>query len=131
MKHPIWFHRIAAVAATLTVAATVLVSQTSTFVLPNVPNDDPILRAMRDELERSQQLKISGGGDPPYYLSYSVTDADSTDISAAMGATYSIVRNKFRAPAIDVLYIDIDMHQETWHVVQPIKFDAHGYRHDS
>ena len=44
------------------------------------------------------------------------------------GLRVTAALNVFRAPAIDVLYTDIDTGQETWHVVQPIKFDAHGYR---
>ena len=37
----------------------------------NPSDDDPILRAMRDELERSRQLRMVGGGDDaPYFFSY-------------------------------------------------------------
>ena len=36
-----------------------------------------ILRAMRDELDRSRQLRVVGGGDDvPYFISYSLTDAE-------------------------------------------------------
>ena len=36
-----------------------------------------ILRAMRDELERSRQLRVVGGGDEtPYFFSYSMDDSN-------------------------------------------------------
>ena len=38
--------------------------------------------------------------------------------------------NVFRAPAIDVLHIDADTGEQTWHVVEPAQLDAHGYRAD-
>ena len=40
---------------------------------------DVILRAMRDELERSRQLRVVGGSgdDTPYFISYTFDDNDS------------------------------------------------------
>jgi hypothetical protein len=103
-----WLIRGAAGLAVLGGAAAVLISQDALpaqgaqFVLAAVPNDDAILRAMRDEMDRSRQLRIAGGGDLPYYFSYSVTDADNLTISASFGSVFSISRSRFRAPSIEV-----------------------------
>ncbi len=67
------------------------------------PDDDPILRAMHDELDRSRQLRIVGGGDDvPYFISYQITDADSFQVKASMGAVIYEERNKHRQPDIQV-----------------------------
>jgi len=70
--------------------------------LPAVPQDDVAMKAMRDEMERSRQLRAAGGGEVPYFFSYSLTDADNLHVSAALGATYSSSRNRFRAPSVEV-----------------------------
>ncbi len=44
------------------------------------------------------------------------------------GLKVTVVQNVFRAPAIDVLFTDVDTGGETWHVVEPIKTDEHGFR---
>ena len=44
------------------------------------------------------------------------------------GLKVTVVQNVFRAPAIDVLFTDVDTGAETWHVVEPIKTDEHGFR---
>lgn len=46
------------------------------------------------------------------------------------GLKVTVAQNPFRAPAIDVLFTDADTGAETWHVVQPVARDEHGYRED-
>ncbi len=46
----------------------------------------------------------------------------------APGLKVTVVSNPFRAPAIDVLFTDIDTGEQTWHVVEPLKVDEHGFR---
>ena len=46
----------------------------------------------------------------------------------APGLKVTVVSNPFRAPAIDVLFSDIDTGEQTWHVVDPMKVDEHGFR---
>jgi hypothetical protein len=66
-------------------------------------DDDAILRAMREELDRSRQLRAVGGGDEtPYFISYDITDADDFHVSASMGSAVSVGRNRFRVPSIEV-----------------------------
>jgi TldD protein len=67
-------------------------------------NDDVVLRAMRDELERSRQLRVVGGsGDEiPYFISYILSDIDSFTVSASFGAVNSATRTRYRFPVIEV-----------------------------
>ena len=66
--------------------------------------EDVILRAMKDELERSRQLRVVGGGgdEIPYFISYTLDDADSFEVTATLGALTSVSRNRFRLPNIEV-----------------------------
>jgi hypothetical protein len=106
-----WTLRGAGAAAVLMAGAAALLSQNGPapqsgpfppMILADVPADDAILRAMRDEMDRSRQLRIAGAGDAPYFFSYSITDADNVTVSASLGAVYNISRTRFRAPAIEV-----------------------------
>lgn len=45
----------------------------------------------------------------------------------APGLKVTVVINPFRSPAIDVLFTDIDTGAQTWHVVEPLQRDAHGF----
>lgn len=66
-------------------------------------DDDMILKAMRDELDRSRQLRIVGGGDDvPYYMSYGLSDDESLRISTSLGALIASDRNRYRIPNIQV-----------------------------
>lgn len=66
--------------------------------------EDVILRAMKDELERSRQLRVVGGGgdDTPYFISYTLDDNDSFAVDASFGAVTTSSRNRFRLPNIEV-----------------------------
>jgi hypothetical protein len=77
--------------------------------------NDIILRAMRDEMERSRKLRIVGGGDAPYFFSYTLSDADSFRAYAQMGALVAAARNHFRAPNIEVRVGNYDF-DNTGHV---------------
>jgi TldD protein len=45
---------------------------------------DPILRAMKDELERTQTMNLAGYS--PYYIEYYMEDGHSFNVSASLGA---------------------------------------------
>ena len=68
------------------------------------PDDDVILKAMREELARSRQLRVVGGGgdDLPYFISYTVGDEDSFGITASLGSTLSSTHSRARFPFIEV-----------------------------
>ncbi len=83
------------------VAAASAVALTGTAQTPI--DDDAILRAMRDEMERSRQLRVVGGGDDvPYYICYSLTDSNDFQVSAEMGAAVTAGRNHYRIPSVEV-----------------------------
>ena len=65
--------------------------------------DDVLLRAMRDEMERSRQLRVvgAGGDDLPYFISYTVSDQENFSVAATLGAVTSVNRNRYRAPRIE------------------------------
>jgi len=68
---------------------TALLASTAALLLPQKTDDDAILRAMRDELERSRQLRIIGGGDDvPYYFGYDLTDVSELSVSAVFGSPF-------------------------------------------
>jgi hypothetical protein len=66
--------------------------------------DDVVLRAMRDELERSRQLRVVGGGgdEIPYFISYILSDTDTFTVSASFGAVNNTARTRYRFPVIEV-----------------------------
>lgn len=70
--------------------------------LPDLPQDEVLLRAARDEMARMSQLAIVGGKDAPYFVSYTISDADSLRVSSMLGATVNVARNQFRAPSAEV-----------------------------
>jgi TldD protein len=60
------------------------------------PLDDPLLRAMQEELERSKaKLKLDNVA-APYYVEYRVTDLDVYDASARFGALIADQRGRSR-----------------------------------
>ncbi len=85
-------------------AVTTLLAASAALLLPQkTADDDPILRAMRDELERSRELRAVGGGDDaPYFFSYDVTDTNQFQVAAVLGSPISVQRLHFRSPQIEV-----------------------------
>ncbi len=63
--------------------------------------DDPVLRAMRDELERARTLRIEGL-DAPYFIEYSVHEARGLSIAASLGALVNEFDRRMRLPLIRV-----------------------------
>lgn len=62
---------------------------------------DPILRAMKDEIERSRQLRFVSL-DAPYFIEYRVEDDKSYMISATLGALMASRESDLRAPTVRV-----------------------------
>jgi TldD protein len=64
--------------------------------LPKEASDDPVLKAMVTEMQRSKaQLKLDGVS-VPYYIDYRITDTDAYLYQAAFGATTAELRNHMR-----------------------------------
>jgi len=99
--------RAAVLAAGLAAPAALLISQApassnAPAPLPDFPQDEVILRAMKDEMVRSWQLGTVGGADRPYFISYSLTDSVNLNISSTLGATVNVTGNHFRSPSVEV-----------------------------
>lgn len=104
--------RSLAVAGLLAASAAMLLPQKTS----STDDNDVILRAMRDELERSRQLRIVGGGDDtPYFFSYDLTDTTQFQVAAVLGSPISVSRVHFRAPQIDVRVGSYDF-DDTGHI---------------
>jgi hypothetical protein len=65
------------------------------------PPADPLLQALRDEVERSRKLTISDLA-PPYFIQYVVDDADTFSVSASLGGIVSRRRSRYRLPEVHV-----------------------------
>ena len=65
-------------------------------------DEDVVLKAMHDEMERSRQLRAVGGQDTPYFFSYDLTDSENLTISATLGSAISVSRAHARIPGIEV-----------------------------
>lgn len=65
------------------------------------PPPDVLLRAMKDELDRSRALRVVNL-DPPYFIEYAVDEGDNTSASATLGALLDTRRSRFRIPRIQV-----------------------------
>ena len=63
--------------------------------------EDPVLKAMNDELERAKALRIVSS-DPPYYVEYQLEDQQSFSVSAMLGGLLGSSDNSFRIPEVQV-----------------------------
>ena len=85
------------------VIATAILALIALLAQPQTADDDVILRAMRDELDRSRQLRVVGGGDDiPYFISYTLNDIDSFRVNASMGAPVIVSHNHGRVPNVEI-----------------------------
>ena len=62
--------------------------------------DDPILEAMRDELDRSLRLRIAG--ETPYYIEYAVEQGTNLNCSATLGGLLLSRTTSYRLPRVQV-----------------------------
>lgn len=78
-----------------------LLAQNAVFSLAQV-DDDPVLKAMRDEMERSRQLAVAAAGDPPYFFSYDFTDSEDFHMVAELGSAINVARQHGRTPSAEI-----------------------------
>jgi TldD protein len=62
---------------------------------------DPILRAMRDEIERSRKLTVPNL-ESPYFIQYVLDDAETFAAAANLGGLISVRHNHLREPEVHV-----------------------------
>ena len=67
----------------------------------NPPSNDALLRAMQDELKRSNELSHLGLV-APYYIEYRTEDTLSHGIGASLGALIESVDSDYRVPSVQV-----------------------------
>jgi TldD protein len=80
-----------------------LLAASAALLLPQKSDDDVILRAMRDELARSRELRVIGGGDDtPYFFNYNLSDTNQFQVAAVLGSAINVSRVHFRSPQIEV-----------------------------
>ena len=100
--------RLAAISIGLLSVAALLPSQTTN-------EDDIVLKAMRDEMERSRQLRAVGGLDLPYFFSYSINDSENMHVSATLGSPVNVSHTKVRVPDVSVRVGSYDF-DDTGHI---------------
>ncbi len=64
-------------------------------------DNDPILRAMHDELDRARMFRVASP-DPPYYVGYEIEDADVVSITASLGALISQNHSALKVPSVRI-----------------------------
>ena len=65
------------------------------------PEKDPLLRAMKDELHRSRDLRIISL-DLPYFIEYRVADESTFSVRASLGALVASGESTVRLPLVSV-----------------------------
>ena len=63
--------------------------------------DDPLLKAMRDEIARAKQLKIANF-EGPYFVQYTVDDGETFSVSATLGGLIGKGLSNMRLPQVQV-----------------------------
>ncbi|HUQ90483.1 MAG TPA: metallopeptidase TldD-related protein [Bryobacteraceae bacterium] len=61
---------------------------------------DIVLKAMKDELARSRSLRVIG--EPPYYIEYTLDDAEMFYVSASYGGVLQERNNRLRQPRVRI-----------------------------
>ncbi|MBV9397925.1 MAG: hypothetical protein JO062_08090 [Bryobacterales bacterium] len=88
--------------------AAAAIAATGWLVMPQLgtaqtaPDDDVVLKAMREEIARSRQLSTVGGQDLPYFFSYDLTDSENLHITASLGSTVNVAAQHAKIPSIEV-----------------------------
>jgi hypothetical protein len=69
-------------------------------LMAQAPNPDTILRAMKDEIARTRALRLVDA--PPYFVEYSLDDAEFFYATASLGALVQERQTRLRQPRIRV-----------------------------
>jgi len=64
--------------------------------------DDVVIKAMRDELDRSMKQLQLENLEKPYFISFRVVDSDRTNVSASFGALSDSSENRSRTLTVEV-----------------------------
>jgi predicted Zn-dependent protease len=84
----------------ITVASLLLV--VLACALPARAQDDVVMKAMRDELDRSMKQLQLENLEKPYFIAYRVVDTESTGVSASFGALDSSNQGRSRRISVEI-----------------------------
>jgi len=68
---------------------------------PAQANSEVLVRAMKDELERSKKLSMANL-DQPYFIEYTIDDVRTFSVTASLGGLLGVSENRFRLPRVQV-----------------------------
>jgi predicted Zn-dependent protease len=95
--------------------------------------EDALLRAMQDELQRSRALRAVNP-EQPYYIEYALDDGENISGSATLGALVSSHSTRYRLPRVQVRvgdyqfdnanYIGSDYYSGTRYEIDPFPIEA-------
>jgi predicted Zn-dependent protease len=68
-------------------------------LMAQAPAKDPLMQAMKDELERSRKITLNNLA-PPYFIQYLVDESDNFGITATLGGIVSVRHDRFRNPDV-------------------------------
>ena len=79
-------------------------SRAATFapMAPQASDNDQTLRAMHDEMERSEARLSISGVDKPFYIEYRLLDLDVRAVTASFGSLVSSTTNRVRYMSVDI-----------------------------
>jgi TldD protein len=78
-----------------------LVLQAQAPAPASVPAGDPVLQAMKDEIDRARKLTISNL-EPPYFIQYVIDEDDNFGVTANLGGLLTRRHDRFRSPEVRV-----------------------------
>jgi hypothetical protein len=85
----------AALAAVLAGSAVMLTAQSA-------PDEsDPVMKAMRDEIERARKLSLSSL-EAPYFVQFGLDESEAFNVSATLGGVVSRHHDHFRSPEVRI-----------------------------
>ncbi len=85
----------------LAICAAALAGALMIWAQAQAPAPDPLLQAMRDEVERSLKLTVAGT-EAPYFIQSLVDDEDNFTVSASLGGVVARRHNRFRGAEVQV-----------------------------
>ena len=96
-------------------------------------SDDPVLRALQAEMERSKSKLRLDNNPVPYFIGYRVVDIDSWEADAALGGVRSESRSRIRFLTVQVRLGDYKQDSSSSHgdgavEVVPLDSDEHAIR---
>ncbi|MFM7773421.1 MAG: metallopeptidase TldD-related protein, partial [Candidatus Kapaibacterium sp.] len=111
--------------ASLSISALAVLSVTATGRVYATDADPVLLRAMKTEMTRSMR-ELRAQEQPPYFLSYCITETSSRSMSAAFGKLESHLANKQRLLDLDLRVGDYGF--DNTHIIRGQSFDMGGGR---